>query len=102
PQLTQSSSTHFPYTTRFRSRECCADAIHAVGSRHTNRKKENPMNEYTATAVRVITDGGELVRYTEHDTAEAAWEDFETADGGGGDRKSTRLNSSHVSISYAV
>lgn len=37
------------------------------------------MNEYTDTAVRVITDGGELVRYTEHDTAEAAWEDFEAA-----------------------
>lgn len=32
-----------------------------------------------ATAVRVITDGGELVRYTEHDTAETAWEDFEAA-----------------------
>lgn len=31
------------------------------------------------TQVRVITDGGELVRYTEHTTCEAAWEDFEAA-----------------------
>lgn len=31
------------------------------------------------TAVRVITDGGEMVRYTEHPTCEAAWEDFEAA-----------------------
>lgn len=37
------------------------------------------MTEYTDTAVRVITDGGELVRYTEHTTAETAWEDFEAA-----------------------
>lgn len=31
------------------------------------------------TAVRVITDGGELVRYTEHADSDAAWEDFEAA-----------------------
>lgn len=37
------------------------------------------MNEQMMTDVRVITDGGELVRYTEHDTAETAWEDFEAA-----------------------
>lgn len=30
-------------------------------------------------AVRVITDGGELVHYTEHADSEAAWEDFEAA-----------------------
>lgn len=33
----------------------------------------------TDTQVRIIIDGGELVRYTEHTDPEAAWEDFTAA-----------------------
>lgn len=38
------------------------------------------MNEETMNEVRVITDGGELVAYTDHlDDAQAAWHDFTEA-----------------------
>lgn len=42
-------------------------------------EEEEEDDDAPSTAVRVITDGGELVRYTEHGDSEAAWEDFEAA-----------------------
>src|SRR5689334_23388853 len=73
-------STLFPYTTLFRSRE------HVLaGHRNTHLEdgvEQNEIRGLTAGAV----DGGDL--------------DGEIVDDA--DRKSTRLNSSHSSISYAV
>src|SRR5437868_9291400 len=78
-------STLFPYTTLFRSH---SDVLIRWGgeeflvvSRYTNR------DEAAALAARVLNAVGS--------------EKYELQ-GGQKDRKSTRLNSSHVSISYAV
>src|SRR3712207_8426608 len=69
-------STLFPYTTLFRSGSgSCAVAVTAVRS------------GLAESLVRVVLDGGSV---------EIGWE------GEGEDRKSTRLNSSHANISYAV
>src|SRR3712207_8641935 len=79
-------STLFPYTTLFRSRVAVLDgqAVHRV---------------------RVVT-GPHLVGAPEHgqiDAAPAAGARLDPQSGmRGADRKSTRLNSSHANISYAV
>src|SRR5438067_10771859 len=72
-------STLFPYTTLFRSEECLID----VGrSKHARRRIDlrRGHSAVVATAVQSL-----VVQANERP-----------------DRKSTRLNSSHVSISYAV
>src|SRR3712207_7923122 len=70
-------STLFPYTTLFRSAEWPADQRQAVAIREAK--------------VRV----GALQRAN-------AGDEILIVAGGHGDRKSTRLNSSHANISYAV
>src|SRR3712207_8486366 len=69
-------STLFPYTTLFRSRELNRDAADAL----------RPLDP---SAVTDVTGFGLLGHA--HEMAERS-----------GDRKSTRLNSSHANISYAV
>src|SRR5690625_6140366 len=68
------SSTLFPYTTLFRS--------HRAGDGHRDGVRRRPRRPRGPGPVR----GGQL----------------DPAVPPGGDRKSTRLNSSHVAISYAV
>src|SRR5689334_23914257 len=72
-------STLFPYTTLFRSRWSCAGRHHDCGPNHLGRN-------------------GELERpdLPEQDHRPTREHDLRL------DRKSTRLNSSHSSISYAV
>src|SRR3712207_7481615 len=82
-------STLFPYTTLFRS----------LGARHprAGREEHRAVPElgrlgiafYGAVAVAVLLIGARAIRGAD-----------EPAEGG--DRKSTRLNSSHANISYAV
>src|SRR3712207_8212319 len=73
-------STLFPYTTLFRSGRL-ADVVHDDGAR------------------RVVDEVDDVVeRAREHVDVLAV----EGGDEGGVDRKSTRLNSSHANISYAV
>src|SRR5437868_15536130 len=78
------SSTLFPYTTLFRSNIEAAlasdDADLAGSFVELARDKDIPLNEEISTRVSDAVEGG-CFRL---------------------DRKSTRLNSSHVSISYAV
>src|SRR3989442_2658206 len=73
-------STLFPYTTLFRSHELAApgDRIGGAASERAERQRREAMHvlERTLHCVSDFTSGG--------------------------DRKSTRLNSSHVRISYAV
>src|SRR5437773_9653296 len=69
------TSTLFPYTTLFRSAERAGGV--ALGARQ----------QEAAT--------GDLAGSGDPD-------DLHDEQGGGGDRKSTRLNSSHITISYAV
>src|SRR5699024_11868984 len=72
-------STLFPYTTLFRSEEEALVALLALGGYDPESLSEEPLDlEHAIELLR--KDGSALAR----------------------DRKSTRLNSSHVSISYAV
>src|SRR3712207_8647692 len=75
-------STLFPYTTLFRSAEPRADAL---GQRGLPRAQRTGQDD----EVPRLQHAGQL-------PAERL------GVGGGGDRKSTRLNSSHANISYAV
>src|SRR5207253_10583637 len=81
----------FPYTTLFRSQV---------------RHAERPIVQSVPRASRLAPDHAAMIgahRARESDVSEGA-EDLEQvhAAAGRGDRKSTRLNSSHVAISYAV
>src|SRR5690349_23647307 len=75
------SSTLFPYTTLFRSR---SPILHDASVQPQDRRTEWLHDE--------LTGGKNRVRRPEH--GRDAYIDI--------DRKSTRLNSSHVEISYAV
>src|SRR3712207_7791777 len=74
-------STLFPYTTLFRS-EGAVDQDLAVPRQHDGALRGKGM-EIGVVFARLEGDGGTHFR-------------------GAGDRKSTRLNSSHANISYAV
>src|SRR3712207_7754869 len=80
-------STLFPYTTLFRSHQ--VEVLDLLTDLNRTRG---------TTVVMVLHDLNLAARYADHLVA--------LADGrvhaAGGDRKSTRLNSSHANISYAV
>src|SRR3712207_7072663 len=75
-------STLFPYTTLFRS---------VVVAAHVGGPVGEPLAPVARLVRQVPLDGG-AHRAVEHEDAAAQ----------GRDRKSTRLNSSHANISYAV
>src|SRR3712207_7903569 len=81
-------STLFPYTTLFRS-VVQAEVVH---ERRAGRRRA-VARDRRAVGLRVGEDGPRLVAQRRHALAERAI---------GLDRKSTRLNSSHANISYAV
>src|SRR3712207_7640346 len=81
-------STLFPYTTLFRSLEARLDRDHDVGD------VEHHVGDH---------DGDEARREAERqEQAEEGGAEDDLGGGQGEDRKSTRLNSSHANISYAV
>src|SRR3712207_7052886 len=88
-------STLFPYTTLFRSAgdaggaEVLDPGDHAGGEQHEGAFDQQLLHERVADL-----DGGSLGGL-------AGIEGLRSQDGGA-DRKSTRLNSSHANISYAV
>src|SRR5438067_9212149 len=82
-------STLFPYTTLFRS------ANRRVGKRGFGRRVDRALRA-DARQIRDRRPGAGTRGVVQSERAECAWRDAIT------DRKSTRLNSSHVSISYAV
>src|SRR5439155_15566901 len=87
-------STLFPYTTLFRSRMKDADlarvaqGILAARAILDDRLKRRRITKYEYARLIALLSGGDS--YAGFGRAEP------------GDRKSTRLNSSHVAISYAV
>src|SRR5439155_25755887 len=88
------SFTPFPYTTLFRSRF----PHHARGSAgHGGRGGEHWLLEDPRRPHLAVIGGA-----TDQRRARARRERDGVAEGRGADRKSTRLNSSHVAISYAV
>src|SRR5690348_18153300 len=92
------SSTLFPYTTLFRSRlneltqgkgpEKCIDAV--------------GMEAHATATIDSIYDRAKQMLMLETDRPHVLREIFYVCRPAGTDRKSTRLNSSHPSISYAV
>src|SRR3712207_7087480 len=83
-------STLFPYTTLFRSRAQRPDA----GRPAERRIADDAGDPFGVCGEPGVEDRAQIRRPSVHDGDAAA------ADGG--DRKSTRLNSSHANISYAV
>src|SRR5688572_30945245 len=82
-------STLFPYTTLFRSRGQIDDDLHPVEARRERRDDDLAFGAREDLLERVLDVGFR--------SGIAA-----AIDVGGEDRKSTRLNSSHSQISYAV
>src|SRR5256885_4283733 len=90
-------STLFPYTTLFRS---CGEVAPAVPSHQLGQALESPREELHSLGPRPFLrpeHGGRAPRADER-RGDVGKRD----DPGGEDRKSTRLNSSHLVISYAV
>src|SRR3712207_8118562 len=85
-------STLFPYTTLFRSPPPVAN-LRVVGDRWSPAAHE--VREFLARNLVPY-------RWLDVETDAAARELLEVAQVDAGDRKSTRLNSSHANISYAV
>src|SRR5690348_18226103 len=87
-------STLFPYTTLFRSRRCRTDrkcGYAAPVSRAELFFSEAGGIDHLAQEAQLFGSGrARLLHFVRHDERKT------------GDRKSTRLNSSHPSISYAV
>src|SRR3712207_8936935 len=90
-------STLFPYTTLFRSTRMpvCIDPSHAIGGRDAD--PQGILDILHATAQGVIA-GANMILIDFHPAPKQALVDGPQAL----DRKSTRLNSSHANISYAV
>src|SRR3712207_7983152 len=87
-------STLFPYTTLFRSG---ADDVRRVGGGH--RRPRHLLEAVRALGVVgvPVREEDQLYRAQRRDGVEVR-----LVQGAGVDRKSTRLNSSHANISYAV
>src|SRR5688572_32069801 len=87
-------STLFPYTTLFRSRGGDEGAVRAAGEPGRRRAYAPAHLDLEGVEVRGAVQGGAR--------AVRGGEELARGEGGGADRKSTRLNSSHSQISYAV
>src|SRR5207249_10795226 len=86
-------STLFPYTTLFRSLRAGRGSWHCALMPKRSSKQPEPedTNQMAARIVATVTGAAQTAQETISRVAAEL-----------GDRKSTRLNSSHVSISYAV
>src|SRR3712207_9557316 len=95
-------STLFPYTTLFRSPE---DAQGAFG-RMVAGDPVTPLRSPGVWKVRLVLNGRSveerLVVRPSPGSCDRTEQHCRLIDGTGPDRKSTRLNSSHANISYAV
>src|SRR3712207_7063220 len=85
-------STLFPYTTLFRSRNTRRNAP-APGDTRRFRAKSRKLHKVQETSLKELFYGSPNLEALSHAILLARHH---------GDRKSTRLNSSHANISYAV
>src|SRR3712207_7978819 len=86
-------STLFPYTTLFRSTRLCLEAVSAG-------LQADARSRYDAPNSADLVGGARALLAAIHGFRPYAAALF--VDGAPADRKSTRLNSSHANISYAV
>src|SRR5699024_12402359 len=94
------TSTSFPYTTLFRS-ELEGALVRVIAYAAIQGKEID--TELAASALHNIINKGEAKPLTPDEVIEYVSRYYQiTPEDIRGDRKSTRLNSSHVSISYAV
>src|SRR3712207_7699080 len=93
-------STLFPYTTLFRSAAALAVAEPLAAERQADRRPydEDPTQPEEGPAGKSASKPPE----PRVSTTDAEARVMKMPDGGFRDRKSTRLNSSHANISYAV
>src|SRR3712207_9269626 len=95
-------STLFPYTTLFRSLE---RGLHVVQLERLHDGGDQPHQSASTprSPVRTRTTSSTGVDHTLPSPMAPVWADFAiTSSTSAADRKSTRLNSSHANISYAV
>src|SRR5947209_17042788 len=92
-------STLFPYTTLFRS-DMYDDVAKLPGSTEVQRKIVAQGLQYLDGLSRDPAGDRELIRQVAESYVRLG--QVQAGNGSGGDRKSTRLNSSHANISYAV
>src|SRR3989454_10227990 len=95
-------STLFPYTTLFRSPRA-QEILPVVPQAHGAQRDEVEVCQVRQEIVQLRTVADEVARLLENDATMTQEELFEIGSVAGTlDRKSTRLNSSHLVISYAV
>src|SRR3712207_8799778 len=90
-------STLFPYTTLFRSAR-----VTATGLDHSPWVSKRPVCEKSFGAWPGGAAGGSALSLVRDQPGHQLAERDRLVEGDAGDRKSTRLNSSHANISYAV
>src|SRR3712207_9527663 len=95
-------STLFPYTTLFRSLGICPAAVSAGGGRPEERAERATVAEEGLEDVLEATEGIPARIASGRSARNLVAVGVVGAAGLRGDRKSTRLNSSHANISYAV
>src|SRR3712207_9236835 len=95
-------STLFPYTTLFRSPGATIGGLIAANASGPRRLRYGTLRDFIIGITVVLSDGtvaragGKVVKNV------AGYDLAKLFTGSLGDRKSTRLNSSHANISYAV
>src|SRR5699024_11440175 len=94
-----SSSTLFPYTTLFRSHNIANVNTAGYSRQRVNFETTSP---FPMPSRVMPTIAGQIGTGVEIGTVERVRDQFLDMQFRAEDRKSTRLNSSHVSISYAV
>src|SRR3712207_8191445 len=99
-------STLFPYTTLFRSSKTADDKEIKKAYRKLAMKyhpDKNPGDKEAEEKFKEINEAYEVLSDSEkRNIYDQYGSDAVNGQGGFGDRKSTRLNSSHANISYAV
>src|SRR5690242_20841667 len=91
------TSTPFPYTTLFRSGEDDGRAAARAAAQDRSRRLAMAGDLISREALERIIQRAAELQAGEHDIGDGLTEQELLSD-----RKSTRLNSSHMSISYAV
>src|SRR5207249_6193498 len=94
-------STLFPYTTLFRSKDYMREWQEYDAKKATDKTAIAPRRDLMLDALVEILQGKRMVHSHSYRDDEILML-LNLSDELGLDRKSTRLNSSHVSISYAV